>query len=99
MCKSTTLFGEHHKTISKDIFYNNDIDVLNAARENVLYECGLIPAFPDVDLVTNISGQRYEKQDCYSNMAFVSENLFDDDMLSIQYDEPVLMNKYKKVHF
>lgn len=94
MCKSTTLFGEHYKTISKDVFYNNVIEVLNATKENVLYECSLIPAFPDVDLVTNISGQRYEKQDCYSNMAFVPQNLFDDDMLSIQYDEPVLMNKY-----
>lgn len=45
------------------------------AVNNTLQQCKFYPGFPDINLITSISGQRYEKADCCSNMAFLTESM------------------------
>ena len=59
------------------------------AIENLIEHCKLFPSFPDIQLVINISGQKYEKSECQAKIVFLPEqykNYFD---LDIRYEEPI----------
>ena len=66
-------------------------DVLSQATSRVLDICRHFPAFPDTDLIINLSGQTYEGKVCYSNIVFLPTQYESSDLdYIVQYSEKVL---------
>lgn len=70
-------------------------EVLDRARTNILHQCKLFPSFPDTDLIIALSGQRYEKMDCYSNMAFLPEQYRGKICMDTEYENVVPLCEMK----
>ncbi len=89
----SSLYSEHYENVKKyvkestkseEIDEHQEKEIAIQVRLNLEKDCMNLPNFPDIDLVTNISGQKYERGVCVSNMAFIpriyeeeiSKNLF-----------------------
>ena len=70
-------------------------EVLDRARINILHQCKLFPSFPDTDLIIALSGQRYEKMDCYSNMVFLPEQYRGKICMDTEYENVVPLCEMK----
>jgi len=83
------LLDWHINELSNTYLDLDETEILKKARNNALRQCDLFPAFPNLDLITSISGQKYEKMDCYSNMAFLPEIYRSKLELDIEYEQPI----------
>ncbi len=72
-----------------------ETEVLNRARTNTLRQCKLFPSFPDMDLIIGISGQRYEKMDCYSNMVFLPQQYQGKIHMDTEYENAIPLSENK----
>lgn len=82
-----------------DVMVDIPKDVLTEATNRVMDICRHFPAFPDTDLITNLSGQTYEGKECYSNIVFLPtqyENSSFDYI--VQYSEKVMFES-KNIRF
>lgn len=88
---SDCLLNWHIKSISQLFPELGENDVLKIARENTICQCKCFPSFPNLDLITSISGQKYEKLDCYSNMAFLPKEYVGKVNLDVEYNNPIIL--------
>lgn len=73
----------------------HESEILNRARNNTVCQCKLFPSFPDLDLIIGISGQKYEKMDCYSNMVFLPEQYRGKVKLDTEYENAIPLSENK----
>lgn len=90
MCEKIDLIKAHLKHIDSNY---SDEEKHDVAVENALHECSILQNFPRIQLVTNLSGQKYEKASCKSNMAFITLEQLENIKLQIKYKYPIEFNK------
>lgn len=95
MITQNCLFDWHISNLKDTYEKMPDNEIINRARKNILRQCKLFPAFPDLELVIGISGQKYEKMDCFSNMAFLPEQYCGKISLDTEYENPVPLSEDK----
>ncbi len=72
---------------AKKEYENSNVDTkaYKSAIRKTLRICDKFPAFPDVDLIINLSGQMYEKKECCSNIVFLPEQYKDKLDLELKF--------------
>lgn len=70
---------------------SSEKESLSKTVENTLNMCKCYPGFPDCDIITNISGQKYEKTECCASMLFIDSKFCDPRNLEFvfKYKNPI----------
>ena len=68
--------------------YENFSERLEIARIDMLRDIEMLPGFPDINHIIELSGHMYEKKECKAHMAFLPESYKDSVILELKYNTP-----------